>query len=170
MDCNEKLVPFGVLNLSTNESEIIFGTSSETSDFIVDSLETWWDKNHDNNPDIKTLVINLDNGPQISSNRTQFLKRMVEFSNKINRVIHLVYYPPYHSKYNPIERYWGNLECHWNGQLLDSVHKAVAWASSMTWKGIKATISVVNKIYEKGVSLSKGEMEKYQSQMGVVPL
>jgi len=33
-----------------------------------------------------------------------------------------VYYPPYHSKYNLIERCWGILENHWNGTLLNSVH------------------------------------------------
>jgi transposase len=31
------------------------------------------------------------------------------------------YYPPYHGKYNAIERCWGILELHWNGALLDSL-------------------------------------------------
>lgn len=33
---------------------------------------------------IKQLVINLDNGPQNSSHRTQFMKRMIEFAAKNN--------------------------------------------------------------------------------------
>jgi transposase len=53
------------------------------------------------------LLLNGDNGPENSRSRTQFIKRMVEFSAKVNIEIILAYYPPYHSKYNPIERVWG---------------------------------------------------------------
>jgi transposase len=35
-------------------------------------------------------------------------------------IIRLVYYPPYHSKYNAIRRFWAGLEKSWNGYLLDS--------------------------------------------------
>ena len=85
-------------------------------------------------PRVKRLVINLDNGPENHSRRTQFLKRMVEFARKYGCVVELAYYPPYHSKYNPIERCWGILERHWNGALLDSVGAAGGFARSMTWR------------------------------------
>ena len=47
-------------------------------------------------------------------------------------MIELVYYPPYHSKYNRIERCWGVLEQHWNGTQLTTLEIAFAWAKSMT--------------------------------------
>ena len=47
----------------------------------------------------------------------------------------MAYYPPYHSKYNPIERCWGILENHWNGSLLDSIGAVVGFAESMTYAG-----------------------------------
>ncbi len=166
MGPQERLVPFGILNLSNDQTDIVFGKSNETSDFIVDALESWWDKNASSNEGIiKKLVINLDNGPQISSGRTQFLRRMVEFSNRIGLSIHLIYYPPYHSKYNPVERCWSNLERHWNGEILNSVNKAIRWASTMTWKGIQASVSILDGVYEKGISLSKQEMKKYEAQI-----
>ncbi|CDN11409.1 Mobile element protein [Richelia intracellularis] len=40
---------------------------------------------------------------------------MVEFVDLLNIPIQLLYYPPYYSKYNPIEACWGILEEHWNG-------------------------------------------------------
>ena len=83
------------------------------------------------------------------------------FSERTGLKIHLLYYPPYHSKYNPIERCWGILEEHWNGELLDSVTKALNWAATMTWKGIEPAVNFINKIYEKGVKLTKKEMRKY---------
>lgn len=45
-----------------------------------------------------------------------------------NLRVRLVYYPPYHSKYNPAERRWGRLEEHWNGEILGAVDKAIEWA------------------------------------------
>ena len=99
------------------------------------------------------MAINLDNGPEINSHRTQFIKRIQEFANTTGLGIHLIYYPPYHSKYNPIERCWAVLENHWNGTLLDTVDKTLKWAATMTWKGIKATVSLLQGNYEKGVKL-----------------
>src|SRR5258708_12760052 len=54
------------------------------------------------------------------SRRTQFMARLVALADEFGLTIDLAYYPPYHSKYNPIERVWGVLEQHWNGSLLDS--------------------------------------------------
>jgi transposase len=159
------LVPLGILNLQNDRTDIIFGTSAETSDFIVDGLATWWDKNKASYSHIKELVINLDNGPSVSSIRTQFLRRMIGFSESSGLEIRLIYYPPYHSKYNPVERCWSSLERHWNGEILNSINKAVQWASTMTWKGMQASVSLLDKIYERGVSLTKNEMEPYQSQI-----
>jgi len=82
---------------------------------------------------IKRIHIELDNGPEIGSSRTQFMKRLVEFVDRHQVEVELVYLPPYHSKYNPIERCWGILEQHWNGTLLHSVAEVLRWAGTMTW-------------------------------------
>ena len=84
---------------------IMFGLK-ETSDFWVDALLLWW-RQQGVAWGIRRLVIYLDNGPHNSGPRTQFLKRLVEFADATGMEIRLVYYPPYHSKYNPIEHCWG---------------------------------------------------------------
>lgn len=158
-----KLVPLGILEVCDDELTILFGTSHETSDFIVDGLEYWWDRNKQCYPQIRELVINLDNGPDIASNRTQFMKRMVEFARSTGLEIVLAYYPPYHSKYNPIERCWGILEMHWNGALLDSVESVLNWAGTMTWKGTKPAVYLMDKVYHKGVSIAKKAFRKIEA-------
>src|SRR5665811_73537 len=120
MGIKNKLAPFGILNVMTGLPTTLFRTSLETSDFIVDCLELWCDDNKEPYRHIKQLVINLDNGPQNSSHRSQFMKRMIEFADKNNLEIVLAYYPPYYSKYNPIERCWGILENHWSATLLNT--------------------------------------------------
>jgi transposase len=155
---------FGISLPASNETFFYFTESHITADYMVDSLEHLW-------PFLKkkfdphTLVLNLDNGPENSSRRTQFMKRLVEFSHKHDVNISLAYYPPYHSKYNPIERVWGCLEKHWNGELLNSVEKVLGLARSMTWKGCNPIVNLVTKNYKKGVSLTKEAMKKIEDKI-----
>jgi hypothetical protein len=155
MGLKDKVTPFGILNMTTGLLTIIFGVSFETSDFIVDCLEQWWLDNKENNLHIRQLVINLDNGPHSASNRTQFMMRIVEFADRHNLEVVLAYYPPYYSKYNPIERCWGVLENHWSGTLLNTIEVTVEWAKTMTWKGVKPVVKLVETVYKKGVRITK---------------
>ena len=111
------LVPFCVLEVSRGAKKIqqlnvLFGHSRETADFIVDGLKRWWLSRREHHQGVRRLMIEWDNGPEISSARTQFLKRLVGFADETGLEIELVYLPPYHSKYNPTERGWGVLEQH----------------------------------------------------------
>src|SRR5947209_6465481 len=94
-----KWTPLGILVLATGALMLIFG-AQETSDFWVDGLMLWWTLVRGDYGHIRRLVIYLDNGPNNSGSRTQFLQRMIEFEDWSGLEIYLVYYPPYHSKYN----------------------------------------------------------------------
>ena len=155
------LVPFGILNTQSDQLSIYLGQSAETSDFIVDCLEAWWCENQIDYPELEELAIDLDGGSANRSNRTQFIKRMVEFSKATGLSIRLIYYPPYHSKYNPIERCWGVLENYWNGGILDSIEAALQWVGNMTWKGIKPIVHRVEAVYEKAIKVPPEELEQY---------
>ncbi|MCU7879639.1 MAG: hypothetical protein KZQ66_17075 [Candidatus Thiodiazotropha sp. (ex Lucinoma aequizonata)] len=77
----------------------------------------------------------------------------------------LAYYPPYHSKYNPVDRLWSALENHWQGEILDSINKALGLARSMTYRGIKPTVRKVTKFYRKGVTMAKKAMLGIESRL-----
>jgi len=151
------LKPFGIYLPALDENYFYFTESFVTPDFMVDAIEDLW-------PMLKmrfdphTIVINLDNGPENNSRRSQFIKRLTEFafSNSVN--ITLAYYPPYHSKYNPIERVWGVLEKHWNGEIIDSIEKGLGLAKSMRWKGLHPVVKMVDGVYKKGITLSQKAM------------
>lgn len=170
LDVQGKLVPFGILEVLCGAVTIIFGTSRETSDFLVDCLELWWADRKTSYGHIRELVINLDNGPALSSARTQFIKRMTEFADRHQLQIHLVYYPPYHSKYNPVERVWGILENHWNGTLLTDRETAIEWAKTMTWKGISPIVKVLDNVFAKGVKVAKKAFQAFQDRLDRNPL
>jgi transposase len=154
------LVPFGILEISRgrvpiNQPWVIFGHSKQTSDFIGDAVESWWDERKTVHPHVTKIHIELDNGPEISSSRTQFMKRLVEFADRQQLKLELVYLPPYHSKYNPIERFWGVLEKHWNGALLGSIATVLLWAATMTWRQIRPIVRESHKTYQRGVRLTQ---------------
>lgn len=163
------LTPFGILLPEHDDLTVYMARSKVTSDFIVDRLEDWWEFNRVRFPKVKKLVLNLDNGPENHSRRTQFLKRLVEFARAARLDVDLAYYPPYHSKYNPIERCWGILELHWNGALLDSIEAVLGYAETMTWKGGHPEVVLVETQYTNGVKLSPKEMEALESQVQRLP-
>lgn len=149
------LAPAGILEVDNHQLNLIFGNSRDTSDFMADCIELWWADRKAVHPCVSRLLIDLDNGPEIASSRTQFMKRLVDFADRTGLTLELVYYPPYHSKYNRIERCWGILENHWNGTLLDSVATAVKWAGTMTWRGVSPIVHVLDGIYPTGVRIAK---------------
>ena len=89
-DWSSVLVPFGILNTNTDQLSIDMGQSAETSDFIVDCLSDWWNQNQLSGSNFDEWVINLDSGSATRSDRTQFIKRMVELSQKIEIKIRLI--------------------------------------------------------------------------------
>ena len=91
-------------------------------------------------------------------------QRIVEFARS-SIDVQLVYYPPYHSKYNPVERVWGVLENHWRGEILDSVNKTIGLAKTMKWKGKNPVVKIVDKIYKTGVKLSKSAMKNIRENV-----
>ena len=162
---DEIVTPFGLFLPDEDDLFFYMSTSKVTSDFIVDILQDWWDRTRDQRPDVHTLLLDLDNGPENSSRRTQFMKRIVDFAHVNGLNIRLVYYPPYHSKYNPVERCWAALEHYWNGSLLDSVAAVVGFASNMTWQGKNPVVRLVETVYQTGVKLTKKAMKAVESQI-----
>jgi hypothetical protein len=166
MGCKEKYVPCGIVDEESAELTITFGSSYKTSDFIVDALEAKWHALDDQEKAATSrLQIKMDNGPESSGRRTQFLSRMVQLADAINKPIQLLYYPPYHSKYNPIERCWGILELQWNGTKLIDVEPMMEWAKRMTWKGIHPVVELSRKVYQKGISLGKAAMQAVEERL-----
>ncbi len=139
------VTPYGLFLPESNETYIYLTKSFASSDFIVDCLLDFWNHYQYRFSRVKKLILNLDNGGENSSNRTQFIKRIIEFVDQTEIEIELAHYPPYHSKYNPVERVWGVLEQHWNGSLLDSVETVIKFIKTMTY--MCEWIRIENEIY-----------------------
>ena len=161
----EKLAPGGILETANGQSFLFFTSSHKTSDFLVDGLDRWWTGSQERLAAVKRLVVNLDNGPECSGHRSQFLQRMVEFADREKLEVRLIYYPPYHSKYNSIERYWGGLERSWNGYLLDSVETVLRRAGRFLWRTVQPTVTLLEGVYEKGIKVSGQEKRDLERRL-----
>ncbi len=162
------VMPFGFLLPELDELFLYLATSKVTSDFIVDALTDCWSRLQPRFPQVKTRQFDCDNGTENHSHRTQFIA-LIAFANATGLTIELAYYPPYHSKYNPIERCWAVLEKHWNGRLLDTVQSAVEFARTMTWRGQKPTVSLVTRTYATVGKLTKQAMQACEALLERLP-
>ncbi len=163
------ITPVGILLPATADLFIYGVTSLVTSDCLVDCLCHCWETIRDRFPAVTTLHLNLDNGPETHSRRTQFMARIVDFVQRYQITVQLAYYPPYHSKYNPVERCWAALEHHWNGSLLDTLDAVLHFAKSMTWKGLHPLVELVTTTYYTGVKLTKQAMDDIEAQIVRLP-
>lgn len=163
------LIPYGIFLPEYNELFLFFVSGKLTADCIVDLLESWWQSVKHRFAHIQKLVINQDNGPENHSRRTQFMKRIVDFAISSELDLQLAYYPPYHSKYNPVERCFGWLEKHWNGSLLDTVETVLNFAKTLTFKGNNPVVTLVNKVYSTGVKLTTEAMAEVETQIHRLP-
>ena len=160
-----KLTPFGIFLPDQKDLSLYFTHSKVTSDFIVDRLDQWWQASRERHPQVRRLLLDLDNGPENHSRRTQFVYRLVLWAQATGLALELVYYPPYHSKYNPIERCWGVLEVYWNGSLLDSEEAVLGFARSMTYAGKHPLVHRVSQEYSKGVRRDKAQMKAVEQRL-----
>lgn len=97
------------------------------------------------------------------------MRRLVDFVARFGVLVRLAYYPPYHCKYNAIERCWGILKLHWNGALLDSLEAVTAYSESVTWKGLHPRVEVVTTVYQTGVKLTTDAMAAVEAQVDRLP-
>ncbi len=160
----QKFVPLGILMVVTGALSLFFA-AGENSDLWVDALLAWWARVGPTVPTITKLVIYLDNGPNNSGRRTQFLKRMVQFADATGLTVRLVYYPPYHSKYNPVERCWSALQRKWNGALLNCWEVIRDHARRMTWRKMHPTVERLDGDYSASVRVSKRDMKPYEARL-----
>jgi transposase len=150
--------------MTTGLLTLVFG-NYECSDFWGDALKVWWQGVRPRCRGIRRLVIYLDNGPKNSGVTRKFLRRMVEFADWSGLEIRLVYYPPYHSKYNPVERCWASLQKKWNGVLLTCWEVVHACALRMTWKGCHPQVHRITDEYHNDQPVSASEMKAINARL-----
>lgn len=157
-----KIAPHGIYDMKKNKSYINIGISYETSEFICDSLRNWWE-NHGKNeyPKSNEILIFCDAGGANSYRHHIFKVELQKLVNEINIPIKIVHYPPYTSKWNPIEhRVFPHVTKALEGvplNTMDDVKNKIASAKTKT--GLSVVVDVIENTYEKGKEVAKDFMD-----------
>ena len=162
------IVPHGIYDIARNTGYLTIGTSHDTSEFVCDNIEACWNEHLRHlYPDAEMLVILCDGGGSNSSSHHIVKQDLISLSDRIGLRIVVMHYPPYCSKYNPIEhRLFSQISHSWSGNPLLSVADACKRAAeTVTDAGLKVFSRVVEKVYETGRKVSDGYREVLTSRV-----
>jgi len=158
-----KVVPYGVYDIGKNEGWVSVGISSDTAQFAVNTIRTWWYTNGIKRyQSASELLITADCGGS-NGYRTKLWKiELQKLSNEINLKIHVRHFPPGTSKWNKIEhRLFSYISKNWRGKpLIDRETVVNLIANTKTKKGLSVAAVLDKNKYEIGIKVSKKEMEK----------
>jgi DDE family transposase len=147
------VIPHGLYDLRLNRGYLHLGTSHDTSAFACDCLEDWWWRfGRYQYPAAQSLLLLCDGGGSNSANTYLFKADLQGLVNKIGLEVRVAHYPPYTSKYNPIEH---RLFCHvtraCQGMLFRSVELVKQlMQKTQTRTGLRVVVDVWEKVYETG--------------------
>ena len=147
------IVPHGIYDIARNTGYLSIGTSHDTSEFVCDNIERVWNGHlKPLYPDASMLVVLCDGGGSNSSRHRIVKQDLMDLADRIGMKILVMHYPPYCSKFNPIEhRLFSQITRSWSGTPLYSVADTCRRAAStVTSKGLKVFAEIVDKAYETG--------------------
>jgi len=158
-----KAVPYGAYDIAQNEGWVSVGISSDTAQFAVNTIRTWWQQmGMHTYPNATKLLITADGGGSNSAKGRLWKKELQSFSTETGLEINVCHYPPGTSKWNKIEhRLFSFITKNWRGQPLVSLETIVNLiANTTTETGLKVRAMKDTNIYQKGIKVSDDEMEK----------
>lgn len=155
-------VPHTVYDIARNEGYVTIGTSRDTSEFACDSLRHWW-YNYGilYYPLATSILILMDGGGSNSSRHYIFKQDLQHLAEEIGVEIRVAHYPPYTSKWNPIEhRVFPHITRALQGVILTS-HQLTKELieTTTTTTGLTVVACIINKVYETGRKVVEGFKE-----------
>jgi hypothetical protein len=163
-----KIVPHGIYDLQKNIGFITIGSSSETAAFIVDNLRWWWlEHGIHGYPDATNLLLLCDAGGGNSYRHYAFKKELQALAKEIGINIIVAHYPPYTSKWNPIEhRLFAHVHRAMSGQMFkDYEFVKTIMEKTTTTTGLKVIVRINLTEYKIGLKTTKNEIDKSNIQL-----
>lgn len=156
------VVPHGIYDMSANEASIHIGTSHDTAEFACESLFLWWQKHGKKRYPAATCILVLsDSGGSNDSRSYLFKQDLLKLANRIGVSIRMAHYPPYTSKYNPIEH---RVFCHvtrsWKGVIfrdLETIKELTG--KTKTKQGLRVFCEIMKGMFRTGRKYCKGFKE-----------
>jgi hypothetical protein len=156
------VIPHGVYDVGLNRGFVHLNTSHDASDLTCDSLAAWWEgRGRATYPRAAKMLVPCDGGGSNSATRYVLKEQLQGLADRLGVEIRVAHYPPYCSKYNPIEhRLFPHLTRACQGVIFESValvKELMEKASTST--GLRVTVDVLEKVYRTGRKYAAGFKE-----------
>ena len=153
-----KVVPHGIYDLGRKEGYLRLGQTADTSEFNVACIRQYWKQYGSKIYGSYTPVLLLLDGGGSNSSRVRLFKQeLQEWADEWGLNIRVAHYPPYCSKYNPIEhKLFPIITRSWKGLMLDTVDTMVELIEKRTKNlasGLKVFVDTISQVFEKGVNV-----------------
>jgi hypothetical protein len=153
------VIPYGLYDLKRNFGYLCLGTSHDTTEFACDSIAWWW-ANYGRSlyPDADSLCLLCDGGGSNSADKYLFKEDLQKLVDRLRLEIRIAHYPPYCSKYNPIERrLFPHVTRACQGVIFDSVATVRRLLErTRTATGLGVVVEVLDKVYQTGRKYADG--------------
>lgn len=145
-----QIVPHGIYDVNENIGYVTLGLSKDTSEFVCDNLSKCWTETLQYKyPDAETMLLLCDGGGSNASAHYIVKQNLVKLAKSLNINILVAHYPPYCSKWNPIEhRLFSQITHTWSGVPLKNIEFAKNLTNTTTTRtGLKVITSINQKQY-----------------------
>jgi hypothetical protein len=153
------VIPHGLYDLKRNRGYLNLGGSHDTSEFACDSVWQWWRaEGRQAYPQAKSLLLLCDGGGSNSAAHLIFKQDLQALAERMELEIRVAHYPPYASKYNPIEhRLFPHVSRACEGVIFRSVEQVQHYMThASTRTGLSTAVNILDKIYETGRKVVDG--------------
>ncbi len=160
-------IPHGLYDLSDNIGYIQIGTSHDTSEFACDSIRYWWNTyGKARYPLADSILLLCDGGGSNSSRYYIFKQDLQALVNELGIEIRIAHYPPYTSKYNPIEhRLFPHVSRMCQGMIFEDAQMVKELMEKATTRtGLKVFTAILDKSYQTGRKVA----EDFKANMKIV--
>jgi hypothetical protein len=151
-------IPHTLYDIERNEAYVTIGTSRDTSEFACDSIRHWWySYGIKHYADATSILMLMDGGGSNSSRHYIFKQDLQALVDELGIEIRIAHYPPYTSKWNPIEhRVFPHITRSLQGIILKT-HKLMKELieKTTTKTGLKVVANIINKVYQTGRKVAK---------------
>lgn len=156
------VIPHGVYDVGKNHGFLHLNTSHDTSELACDSIAAWWEEHgRTDYPEAKKILVLCDGGGSNSATQYVFKEDLQKLADRLRREIRVAHYPPYCSKYNPIEhRLFPHLTRACQGVIFESVELVKGlMEKARTSTGLEVTVEILDKVYRTGRKYAEGFKE-----------
>jgi len=158
-----KVAPYGIYDLSLNNGFVNVGITSDTAEFAVNSIRSWWhEMGKQAYPQAKKLLITADGGGSNGYRIRLWKRELQKLVNELTIEIHVCHFPPGTSKWNKIEhKMFAFISKNWRGKPLITRETVVNLIShTTTQKGLTIKAKLDETKYIKGIQVTDNEFER----------